>query len=135
MEVCVGILVLLIAVPMLFKLLGAMFRVLGPLIAVAIAVAIVLGVVVLAVNLVGSVISTAVNLLFGPLGLLLVGGTAAYFGYQWWKKRQYPSVPHSTRVWDAKPKRGEPSIEIGDDGEIVTLDELMDDEPEKRKRQ
>ena len=137
MEVCVGILVLLIGLPLLFKLLGAIIRALGPLIAVVFVVAVVLGVVWLAVNLVGSVISTAINLLFGPLGLLLIGGAVAYIAYQQWQKRQIGrpgGVRHDTYIWDEKPKRDRPSIEIGDDGEIITLDELMDEEQEKKKR-
>ena len=137
MEVCVGILVLLIALPLLFKLLGALLRVLGPLIGIAIVVAVVVGVVALAVNLVGSVVNSAVNVLFGPLGLLLIGGAVAYIAYRQWQKRQIGrpgGARRDTYTWDEKPKRGKPPIEIGDDGEIVTLDELMDEEPEKKKR-
>lgn len=136
MEFCVGLLVLLIAVPFLFKLLGAILRALGPLIAVLLGISLVLGIVWLAFNLVRSVVEGAAGLLFGPLGLLLLGGVAAWFGYREWQKRQIGrSRSSSTHVWDAKPKRGSTHLEIGDDGEIVTLEELMDeDEPEKKKR-
>lgn len=137
MEFCVGLLVLLIAVPFLFKLLGATLRALGPLIAVIVGVVVVVGVVALAVNLVGSLVNFAVTQLIGPLGLLLLGGAAVWFGYREWQKRQIGrSGGGSTHVWDAKPKRGSTHLEIGDDGEIVTLDELMsEDEPEKKKRE
>ncbi|MBL8145526.1 MAG: hypothetical protein JNL34_04000 [Anaerolineae bacterium] len=134
LEICIVIFVLIIGLPLLFRLLKS----LGPLIAVLIGLAIVLGVVWLAVNLVGSVVSTAVNLLFGPLGLLLIGGAAAYIAYQQWQKRQIGrpgGARHDTYTWDEKPKRDKPPIEIGDDGEIVTLDELLDEEQEKKKRQ
>lgn len=134
-SICVTLAVLLVAGPLVFKLLGAILRGLGPLIAIAVGLAIALGVVWLAVNMVGSVISTAFNLLFGPLGLLILGGAAAYFGYRQWKKRQYGPAGRGVHTWDAKPKRNAPTIEIGDDGEIVTLDELLDEDAPKKKRQ
>ena len=127
-EICIVIFVLIIGLPILFRLLKA----LGPVIAVLVGIAIAIGIVVLAVNLVGSMISGAFNLLLGPLGVLILGGAAAYFGYRQWQKRQGDRTVIFT---DEKPKRAANRIEIGDDGEIVTLDELLDEGEEKKKRQ
>ena len=126
-EICIVIFVLIIGLPILFRLLKA----LGPVIAVLVGIAIAIGIVVLAVNLVGSMISGAFNLLLGPLGVLILGGAAAYFGYRQWQKRQ---ADRTVIFGDEKSKRATSQIEIGDDGEIVTLDELLDEGEEKKKR-
>lgn len=137
LELCIVGMVLLIALSMLPRLLKA----LGPLIATIIGVGLAVGVVWLAYNLVRMMIEGAAGLLFGPIGLLVMGLLVAYFGYRQFQKRQYrasdlgDSSGQGVHTWDAKPKRGQPPIEIGDDGEIVTLDELMDEnKPDKKKR-
>jgi hypothetical protein len=129
-EICIVILVLMIGLPILFRLLKA----LGPLFAVIIGLALAVGLVVLAVNLIGSLISGAFNLLFGPLGLLLAGGAVTLLLYRRWQSRQLN--PGGVVTLDDKRKRTGSStrLEIGDDGEIVTLDELMDEDGEKKKR-
>jgi hypothetical protein len=126
-EICIIILVVLIGLPILFRLLKA----LGPVIAVLVGIAVAIGLVVLAANLVGAMVSGAFELLFGPLGLLLVGGVAAFIGYRQWQKRQ---AERTVVFTDEKPKRAASRIEVGDDGEIVTLAELLDEGEEKKKR-
>ncbi len=128
-EICIVIFVLIIGLPVLFRLLKA----LGPLFAVIVGLVLAVGLVVLAVNLIGSLISGAFNLLLGPLGLLLVGGALTFFLYQRWQKRQLP--PDGVVTVSEKPKRRiEQPLEIGDDGEIVTLDELLDDDAIPKKK-
>ncbi|HYO87168.1 MAG TPA: hypothetical protein VER79_00895, partial [Candidatus Limnocylindrales bacterium] len=64
MEICVGIVLLMIFGPLVFKLLGAILRGLGPVIAVIVAAAIVLGIGALVFQIVSSLISGAVNVIF-----------------------------------------------------------------------
>lgn len=129
-EFCVVILVLVIGLPILFRLLKA----LGPIVAILIGIALAVGVVVLAANLVGLLIETSVELLFGPVGIALVVGGLAYAGYRRWQRSQ---LPPGVVASDEKRKRTGSStrLEVGDDGEIVTLDELLDEDGgEKKKR-
>lgn len=134
MDVCVTIIAVLILGPIVLRLLGAILRGLGPLLKLAVAAVIVLGIASLAFGLVKSVISGVANLIFGPLGLLLIGGTAVYLAYREWQKRNPAPLSGGDVVAGEKPKRSASRIGLGDDGEIVTLDELLGDEPEKRKR-
>ena len=129
-EICIVLIVLIVGLPILFRLLKA----LGPIIAILVAVAVAIGVVALAFNLIGSLIGLAADLLIGPLGLLLVGGGVAFFLYRRWQQRQLS--PNGVVTLDEKRKRSGSStrLEIGDDGEIVTLDELLDEDGEKKKR-
>jgi hypothetical protein len=129
LEICIVIMVLIIGLPLLFRILKG----LGPIIAVLIAVAVAVGVVALAFNLIGALISTGFELLFGPLGLLLLGGGLAFFLYRRWQQRQLaPGVV----TLDEKKKRtsGTKRLDIGDDGEIVTLDELLDDDDAPKQK-
>lgn len=132
MEVCVTIAILLIAGPLLLKLFGSILRGLGPLIAILIGLAVVVGGVALTFTIVRSLIEGAASLIFGPVGLLLLLTGGGYLAYREWNKRQ--TINGVVRAPE-KRKRSGSRLEIGDDGEIVTLDELMDDEDTpKRKR-
>lgn len=135
MEVCIAILALMILGPIFLKLLKGLFRALGPLLVLLIAGAIALGFVTLVFNLVTSLISGAVDFATGPVGLLLILG-GGYLGYREFRKRQQ-SPPDQRRVYHPeKRKRDSSRLELGDDGEIVTLDELLDDDEDlpKQKR-
>ncbi len=134
MDVCVTILAVLILGPIALRLLGAILRGLGPLLKLAVAAVIVLGIASVVFGLVKSILSGVVNLIFGPLGLLLLGGAAVYLGYREWQKRSPAPLGSDDMVDADKPKRDASRFDVGDDGEIVTLDELLGDEPEKRKR-
>jgi hypothetical protein len=134
-EICVVGFLLIVGLPILFKLLGAILRALGPLIMLLVAGAIVLGLASLVFGVVSSLISGAVDFATGPVGLLLLLGGGGFLAYREWQKRQ-GNAPDQGRVYrPEKRKRDSARLEIGDDGEIVTLDELLDDEDvPKRKR-
>jgi hypothetical protein len=138
MELCIGLLVLIFFVPLAFKLLGAVMRALGPLIMLLVAGAIVLGLASLVFGVMSSLITGAFEFATGPVGLLLLLGGGGFLAYREWNKRQGTRRPptETTEVYTGeKRKRGSSRLEIGDDGEIVTLDELLDDEDmPKRKR-
>jgi hypothetical protein len=135
MEVCITLGAILILGPIVLRLLGSILRALGPLIMLLVAGAIVLGLASLVFGVVSSLISGAVDFATGPVGLLLLLGGGGFLAYREWQKRQ-GNAPDQGRVYrPEKRKRDSARLEIGDDGEIVTLDELLDDEDvPKRKR-
>lgn len=135
MEICFAIFALMILGPIFFRLLKGLFQVFGQLVAVLIAVVIVLGIIGLVFNLISSLVSGVVNFATGPVGLLLIFGGGGYLVYREWRKRQ-PGPSEQRRVYHPeKRKRDSSRLELGDDGEIVTLDELLDEgETEKKKK-
>jgi hypothetical protein len=137
-DICIGLFLLFVVLPVVLKLLGAILRALGPLIMLLVAGAIVLGLASLVFGVMSSLITGAFEFATGPVGLLLLLGGGGFLAYREWNKRQGTRRPttETTEVYTSeKRKRGSSRLEIGDDGEIVTLDELLDDEDmPKRKR-